>query len=114
MKRIIDNLESLEVVRGKCKSRNVDFKGEELRHLNVVFMELQKSYGNKFVRPLDQSCSSCIVSAMNAIHNYIVNEEPKVEEKPKERYKSLKQLRILHPHIKATSVNKFMELLNQQ
>jgi len=51
---------------------------------------------------------------MNAIHNYIVNEEPKVEEKPKERYKSLKQLRKLHPHIKATSVNKFIELLNKQ
>ena len=74
MKRIIENTESLEVVRQKCITRQVDFKDDELAHLNLVFIELQKSYGKKHVKPLDRSCSYCIITAMNSVHNYLAQE----------------------------------------
>ena len=163
MKRILDNLESLEAVRLKCTKRQTDFTKEELRHLNLVNIELQKSYGKKYVKPLDQSCGRCKITAMNSVHNYIMFEESKdatknkdkntnevqEENKPSvivelgktaeelvdiiiEEHKierptitdieitseddklSLKELRIKHPHIKARSVERFLELLKEE
>ena len=146
MKRIIEHEESLNVVRQKCIKRNTDFKGEELTHLNLAFMELQKSYGKKIATPIDLSCSSCVHTAMNAVHNYIVNEEQpelsdeqtedilmgmvidklslelELEEVPEEKpffnaieqlhTLTLSELREMYPHIKARSVEKFIERLN--
>ena len=78
MKRITEQIESLNLVREKCKRKDTDFKKDELVHLNLAFMELQKSYGKKHVKPINRSCSFCVVQAMRVVHNYIVNEEPKV------------------------------------
>jgi hypothetical protein len=77
MKRITEYEESLNIVRAKCESKNTDFTKEELKHLSLANIELQKSYGKKFVKPLDKSCSYCVITAMNCIHNYINFEEPK-------------------------------------
>ena len=77
MKRIIENRKSLEAVRAKCIRKDIDFSKEELKHLNIVFIELQKSYGKKSVKPLDMSCSHCIGRFMNSVHNYIMFEESK-------------------------------------
>ena len=79
MKRIKEHEESLNVVRAKCTRKDSDFTADELRHLNLVNIELQKSYGKKYVKALDQSCGYCVITAMRCIHNYIVNEEPKTE-----------------------------------
>ena len=79
MKRITGYEESLNIVRAKCESKNTDFTKEELKHLSLANIELQKSYGKKFVKPLDKSCSYCVITAMNCIHNYIMFEEPKVK-----------------------------------
>lgn len=171
MKRIVDNLESLEVVRLKCTKKQSDFNKEELKHLNLVWIELQKSFGKKYVKPLDQSCGYCKITAMNSVHNYIMFEESKEAEQNKaknieevrEKNKpnligeikniyeevgsisekdakklegnivvtfsdnpievinvvsddqlSLKELRTKYPHIKARSVDRFLELLNEQ
>lgn len=76
MKRIKEHEESLNVVRAKCTRKDSDFTADELRHLNLVNIELQKSYGKKYVKALDQSCGYCVITAMRCIHNYIVNEEP--------------------------------------
>lgn len=76
MKRITENIESLNAIREKCKKKQSDFTKEELRHLNLVNIELQKSFGKKFVKPLDKSCGYCIITAMNSVHNYIIYEEP--------------------------------------
>ena len=76
MKRITEYEESLNIVRAKCESKNTDFTKEELKHLSLANIELQKSYGKKFVKPLDKSCSYCVITAMNCIHNYIKFEEP--------------------------------------
>ena len=142
MKRIVKNLESLEVVRLKCTKRQTDFTKEELRHLNLVNIELQKSFGKKYVRPLDESCPYCKITAMNSVHNYIMFEESKVEnntvipvthievdgdimplpdgdftdviqEASNDDQLSLKELRVKYPHIKARSVARFLELLNE-
>lgn len=77
MKRITKHEDSLNVVREKCESRQTDFNAEELKHLSLVHIELQKSYGKKFVKPLDKSCGYCVITAMNCIHNYIIHEENK-------------------------------------
>jgi len=86
MKRIIEHEESLNVVRQKCDTRQTDFTAEELRHLNLVNIELQQSYGKKFVKPLDQSCGYCVITAMNCVHNYIKFEESKDAGKNKSKH----------------------------
>lgn len=75
MIRIKENIESLNAIREKCKNRQTDFNQEELTHLNLVFIELQKSYGKRYVRPLDRSCSHCISTFMGSVYNYIMGEE---------------------------------------
>lgn len=89
MKRITEQIESLNVVREKCKRKDTDFKKDELVHLNLAFMELQQSYGKKHVKPINRSCSFCVVQAMRVVHNYIVNEEPKVD-----LYKNVSELTV--------------------
>ena len=129
MKRIVENVESLDAIRSKVESRETDFDKKELVHLNLCWIELQKSYGKQIVKPLDQSCSSCRVTAMRVLHNYITNEEPKAEkveevetpEEPKEFMNAiedlytlkLSELREMYPHIKAKTVSKFIERLNK-
>tara|TARA_R110000772_G_scaffold123755_14_gene230174 strand:- start:2074 stop:2463 length:390 start_codon:yes stop_codon:yes gene_type:complete len=129
MKRIVENVESLDAIRSKVESRETDFDNKELVHLNLCWIELQKSYGKQIVKPLDQSCSSCRVTAMRVIHNYITNEEPQevvvvevepIEEPQDEEFVidyfetlNLYQLRELYPHIKAKTVSKFIERLNK-
>ena len=131
MKRIIENVESLDAIRSKVESRETDFDKKELLHLNLCWIELQKSYGKQIVKPLDQSCSSCRVTAMRVIHNYITNEEPKavvvvevatIEEPQEAEFVNaiedphplkLSELRELYPHIKAKTVSKFIERLNK-
>lgn len=93
MIRIKENIESLNAIREKCKKRQTDFNQEELTHLNLVFIELQKSYGKRHVRPLDRSCSSCVLRFMSSVHNYIMGEEigksEKSLNKTKEGFKKL-------------------------
>lgn len=86
MKRITENIESLNAIREKCKKKQSDFTKEELRHLNLVNIELQKSFGKKFVKPLDKSCGYCVITAMNSVHNYIVYEESKDSETNKAKH----------------------------
>ena len=143
MKRIVDNLESLEAVRLKCTKKQSDFTKEEIKHLNLVWIELQKSFGKKYVKPLDQSCGYCKITAMNSVHNYIMFEESKVEnntvipvtqmevegdiiplpdgdftqiieEASKDDQLSLKELRVKYPNIKARSIERFLELLKEE
>jgi len=71
----VKNIESLNAIREKCKSGHTDFNDAELTHLNLVFIELQKSYGKRYVRPLDRSCSSCVLRFMSSVRNYIIIEE---------------------------------------
>jgi hypothetical protein len=139
MIQITDNKQSLEVVRLKCTKRQTDFNADELRHLNLVWLEVNKKLGKQHTKPLDQSCSYCVITAMNTVHNYIMFEEPKhgtkeiklnevdetkdwdsdntypekglLNETPKP---TLKELRAAHPHIKATSVEVFLQKLNEQ
>jgi len=87
MKRITEHEESLNIVRAKCENKNTDFTKEELKHLSLANIELQKSYGKKFVKPLDKSCSYCVITAMNCIHNYIKFEESKNAESNKAKNK---------------------------
>ena len=87
MKRITEYEESLNIVRAKCESKNTDFTKEEIKHLSLANIELQKSYGKKFVKPLDKSCSYCVITAMNCIHNYINFEESKNAESNKAKNK---------------------------
>ena len=133
MIRIKENIESLNAIREKCKKRQIDFNQEELTHLNLVFIELQESYGKRHVRPLDRSCSSCVLRFMSSVHNYILNEElnesltftkttkkvvtissgeVEVEQDENEKL-TLPELREKYPNVKARSKEKFLRLLNE-
>ena len=136
MIRIKENIESLNAIREKCKKRQTDFNQEELTHLNLVFIELQESYGKRHVRPLDRSCSSCVLRFMSSVHNYILNDE--IEKSAKSYLKTaeasksitissgeveieqdenekltLPELREKYPNVKARSKEKFLRLLNE-
>ena len=141
MIRVKENIESLNAIREKCKSGHTDFNDAELTHLNLVFIELQKSYGKRYVRPLDRSCSSCVLRFMSSVRNYIVNEEDvtnfyelddsiikdkhvgievvtissgevEIEQDENEKL-TLPELRAKYPDVKARSKEKFLRLLNE-
>lgn len=123
MIRIKENIESLNAIREKCKKRQTDFNQEELTHLDLVFIELQKSYGKRHVRPLDRSCSSCVLRFMSSVHNYIVglevvevvtisSGEVEIEQDENEKL-TLPELRAKYPNVKARSKEKFLRLLNE-
>jgi len=136
MIRVKENIESLNAIREKCKSGNKDFNDAELTHHNLVFIELQKSYGKRYVRPLDRSCSSCVIRFMSSVRNYILNDE--IEKSAKSYLKTaeasksitissgeveieqdenekltLPELREKYPNVKARSKEKFLRLLNE-
>ena len=66
-------------------------------------------------REINFGCSSCIMTAVKIVRNYIVYYEVKeviIEEVVKPDFVTLKQLRVKHPNIKATSVKSFLKKIN--
>jgi hypothetical protein len=122
----LESIESLDKIRQKITTRQIDFSKDELLHLEEVYTEIQKQVTGK-VKILDKGCSSCISSAANIVYNYVMFHEPKeidieatlpikeVETVIKEvsgkelEDLSLTELRTLYPNIKSTSVAKFIE-----
>lgn len=112
--------ESLEVIRFKVERQQYDFKGIEAQCLSQVFEEIQWEFCKKKVT-LNVGCSGCLKTAVNVVLNYINTHEEKtnlvpanVEIKKVQRQLSLSELRVMHPHIKATSVKVFMQKLEDE
>lgn len=126
--------ESLEVIRFKVERQQYDFKGIEAQCLSQVFEEIQWEFCKKKVT-LNISCSGCLKTAVNVVLNYINTHEEKTNLVPANvteirvmdvkidsnlkaetvfRNATLSELRLMHPHIKATSVKVFIQKLEDE
>jgi hypothetical protein len=126
----LESIDSLNVIRQKVATRQIDFSKDELLHLEEVYIEIQKKATGK-TKVLDKGCSSCIASAANIVYNYITFHEPKefsIEENiPSEDINivlkevagdelddlSLSELRELYPNIKSTSKEGFLKKVRE-
>lgn len=68
------NKESLNQIREKVAKKEYDFRGKELLHLEEAYHELNLHFFLK-KKVLDKSCSSCIITAVNQLYNYITYHE---------------------------------------
>lgn len=115
----------LEAIRTKVEKRQIDYTKTELDCLKAVYDDIQKQIGSKM--RLNTSCSSCVVSGMNIVHNYIkFHELPEAPVSAKAKVTkvvissgevnldeglSLKELRAKYPGIKSNSVEGFLKKL---
>lgn len=121
---------SLDFIRLKVTKQLYDFNALEKNALSEVYSEIQLfATGKKVV--LNIGCAGCVVSAINVCKNYITFHEPvRVEQVKKADTPanvqrivyapidttelSLSELRVMHPHIKATSVKVFLQKLEDE
>lgn len=127
----VQSKEAVNVLRERAlKMDGKSLTTVELTLLQEFKNEIEKRLGTR-QRPLDTSCSSCIMTELKRLKNYIENHEPRNEEQPVEiteevgleieveldldedtlRGMKLKELRNLYPEIKATSVDTFVDKL---
>lgn len=68
------NKESLNQIREKVSKKEYDFRSQELLHLEEAYYELNMAVFKK-KKVLDKSCSSCVITAVNQLYNYITYHE---------------------------------------
>lgn len=69
--------ESLKLIEAKVRSKNYDFNQIELNALSDVYFHITSTpQGGGVGRVLSKGCSSCIVSATNIVHNYLMFHAP--------------------------------------
>jgi len=118
-----DSQKSLDHIRFKVERQQYDLRGVELQCLAQVFEEIQFVMVKKKVK-LNIGCPGCVKTAINVVYNFIHSHEErtnsnnaKVEVKrvdaPIEQPK-LSELRLKYPHIKATSVEVFLQKLEDE
>lgn len=112
---------SIEIIREKVVRGATDYSKSEQLALSEVYGDVTYLAGKR--RVLDVSCSSCLISAVTIIGNYIKyhehNETPIPEVKANVYMRSvnendgltLSQLRTKYPGVKATSVIGFISKL---
>lgn len=126
MKLSEDSQKSLDHIRLKVERQQYDLRGIELQCLAQVFEEIQLVMVKKKV-VLNTGCSGCVKTAMNVLYNFVTQHEERtstnvanVEVKKVQTVEidttelSLAELRVMHPHIKATSVKVFLEKLEDE
>lgn len=80
--------ECLDMIRPKVSKKHTDLDKRELDALNIVSMHIRRHIlKERRVLPIDVSCSSCILSEVNRVYNYItfheVRDVAEVPVKPK-------------------------------
>lgn len=121
-----ESQKSLDHIRFKVVRQQYDFRGVELQCLKQVFEEIQLVMVKKKVK-LNIGCAGCIKTAVNVLYNFVnQHEERTIESNKQVEVKrvqkveidttelSLSELRVMHPHIKATSVKVFLQKLEDE
>ena len=102
---------SLDFILPKIKIGAFDYYGTEFDHLaHVYFCITELATGKGKV--LSKGCSGCIPGAVNIVRNYLAK-YPIVEAVKVEAELTLKEMRVLHPTIKATSRKSFIRKIEE-
>lgn len=133
-----ESQKSLDHIRFKVVRQQYDLRGVELQCLKQVFEEIQLVMVKKKVN-LNTGCTGCVKTAVNVLYNFVNQHEERTIESNKQvevkrveakvmdvvidenlkattvfREPTLAELRVMHPHIKATSVKVFLEKLEDE
>jgi hypothetical protein len=102
---------SLDFILPKIKIGAFDYYGTEFDHLaHVYFCITELAMGKGKV--LSKGCSGCIPGAVHIVKNYLLR-YPIVEEVKVQAELTLKEMRVLHPTIKATSRKSFIRKIEE-
>jgi hypothetical protein len=102
---------SLDFILPKIKIGAFDYYGTEFDHLaHVYFCITELATGKGKV--LSKGCSGCIPGAVHIVRNYLAK-YPIFEAVKVETELTLKEMRVLHPTIKATSRKSFIRKIEE-
>lgn len=102
---------SLDFILPKIKIGAFDYYGTEFDHLAHVYFYITELATGKG-KVLSKGCSGCIPGAVHIVKNYLAK-YPIVEAVKVDAELTLKEMRVLHPTIKATSRKSFIRKIEE-
>lgn len=102
---------SLDFILPKIKIGAFDYYGTEFDHLAHVYFYITELATGKG-KVLSKGCLGCIPGAVHIVKNYLAK-YPIVEAIKIDTELTLKEMRVLHPTIKATSRKSFIRKIEE-